>query len=327
MQGDQNSNWTCGGDAKKKRKNSWIPWALIALVVLLGLFLYHHHMKKKAVTSIPENVAETVVEKEELAREELKFGMEHYLRDDFKEAHIALKSAWDKGNVDAKAIIGSMYVLGQGVPKETDKGMKMLDEASEHGSAFAKSTLGEWYVHGRHGLEKNTEKGLGLIQEAIDTGKYYGYVAKARLYEDGAGLDKDFDKAIEYLKEAGARGYERAGSDIEAINIKPKYETTAKLYASEYSIPEYMEQKYNGQKVRLTGKVKKVGTHAHNTQIALVELDTHGNPYTIVCEFEKNEKVRVENLVKGKTIVVQGIGSGHTDKVIHLKDCWFPDAQ
>lgn len=331
MQEDQDSAWKCGGDSNingdPKQKKNGLPWKwiLVVLLVLLVWFLYHHHNKEKIVTTTEEAKMEAVDKANEAGWEELNAGTELYLRHNFPEAKTALESALEKGSVEAKAILGSMYVLGQGVAKDTHRGMEMLNKSAEDGSAFAKSILGQWYVHGGLGLEKNADKGLRLIQEAIDTGKYYGYVAKAKLYEEGAGYERDFDKAIEYIKEAAARGYKRADQDIEEINRKPKYETTAKLYATEYSIPEYLEHKYIGQKVRLTGTVKNVGARADNANITLVELDTGGNPYTIVCKFLESEKETASALTKGKTIAVQGIGDGHTNKTIHLKDCWFPD--
>lgn len=326
MQDEQNLNKTYGGDSPKQKKK-WIPWLLIVLLILLGLFFYRHQKKKEAAMAagpVEESVKHETTLRQEESQTELKLASELFWNKEYEDAKVHLELAVKEGNAEAMAILGSMYVLGQGVTRDGPKGMEMLNEAERSGSAFAKSIFGYWHTHGREGLEKSAKRGLELIQEAIDTGKYYGYVAKARLYEEGAGVEKDHDKAVEYLEEAKVRGYEAAEMEIERITQKPNYETTAELFASEYSIPQDMEEKYVGHKVRLTGKVKSTEAHKILTSVMNIELDTEGNPYTIVCETRADQKSIAETLVRGDTITIQGIGHGHKDKIIHLVDCWFP---
>lgn len=80
---------------------------------------------------------------------------------------------------------------------------------------------GEMYAHGSAGLEKNAERGIRLIEKAIERGKYYGYVAMAKLYETGAGVEKDFDKALFYYEQAAQHSYLQARNEIEEIGAHP----------------------------------------------------------------------------------------------------------
>lgn len=321
MPENQNENGTCGGQGPQRKKN-WISLIAIAILAVLGIFFYRH-MKVSDEAAIHVTVEPT--QETEPGWEDLKEGSEHYLQGKYEEAKEALERAIEKGNEEAKGMLGAMYVRGQGVKTDIKKGMEMLEESAENGSAYAKSTLGRWYVEGKHGLEQLSDKGMEMIDEAIDTGKYYGYVAKAKLYEVGAGVEKDFDKAVEFLKEAGERGYEHAEQEIEEIGKKAHYATTAKQYAEGYPEPENEERIYLGRNVRLTGAVKGVEPLQDNNDIILIELDTEGLQYTIICECNEDEKEKAKAVVKGQTITIQGVDEGIKDKAIHIHKCWFPE--
>lgn len=320
MQEDWNVNKPC--HAARKKKNWTMPVVISILALLLAAYCLNAWHRERQVAEISENGMRLSrnAEVTELARPEA-----HILNGDYREAKRLLENAASKGNAEAKAMLGSMYVFGQGMAADAQKGLVMLEEAAEEGSAYAKSTLGNWYVRGEQGLTKNIGKGLTLIDEASGSGEYYRYVAKARLYEDGVGVEKDSDKAISYFREAAEHGYSDAESHIAEIIKKPRYETTAKLYATEYSIPDYKKEKYIGQKVRLSGQVKAITTADNDSDIAVVELDTGGNPYTIAASVVKSEKNHAFALNKGEKVTLQGIGAGHTGKIIRLNDSWFPD--
>lgn len=326
MPEDQNKNGTCG-ESELQRKKKWIPWIAIVILAVLGIFFYRH-MKgsdEAAVhmTEEPAPVSEMIII--EPGGEDLKEGSEHYLQDKYEEAKEALERAAEKGSEEAKGMLGAMYVRGHGVKTDIKKGMEMLEESAKNGSAYAKSTLGRWYVEGKYGLEHMADKGMDMIDEAIDTGKYYGYVAKAKLYEAGEGVEKDFDKAVEFLKEAGERGYKHAKQEIEEIGKKPSFATTAKLYAEEYPGHDDEEKKYIGRKIRLTGTVKSVEPLKDNDDVILVELDTESNEYTIICECDEDVKEKAKALVKGQTVTIQGVDEGIKDKAIRFHKCWFPE--
>lgn len=326
MPENQNENGTCGGLGPQRKKN-WTPWIAIVLVVVLGMFFYSHEKgkDKTAVNVTEESAQEAGQEAAEPALDDLKEGREQYLQGKFEEAKEALERAAEKGSEEAKAMLGAMYVRGDGVKADIKKGMEMIEESAKKGSAYAKSTLGRWYVEGKYGLEKMSDKGIELIDEAIDTGKYYGYVAKARLYEVGDGVEKDFDKAVEFLKEAGKRGYERAEQEIEEISKKASYTTTAKQYAEEYPEPDDEENAYLGRRVRLTGVVKSVEPLVDNDDVIMVELDTEGSEYRIICEFDEDEKEKAKALVGGQTITIHGVDDGVKDKTIRVNKCKFPE--
>lgn len=164
-----------------------------------------------------------VPDEEDLAepgKEATKEGVSLYVKEKYEEAKEFLERAAEEGNADAKALLGKMYVLGRGVGQDVKKGIEYLEDAAERGSSYAMSELGMLYVEGKHGVEKAADKGLELINRSIESGKYYGYLAMAKLHAVGESVELNIEKAIEYIKQAGEHGYKFAAEEIEKLKEK-----------------------------------------------------------------------------------------------------------
>lgn len=220
---------------KQWYKKSWGIGAIIILILIAVWFIHGKNIKKP----IPQTTIETVAPNErtlhvaseykyipdrdlteEPGKESTIKGISMYAEGKYEEAKAFLEHAAKEGNADAKALLGKMYVYGQGVARDTLKGLEYLEDAAERGSDYAKAELGTLYVEGKEGVEKAGDKGLELIHRAIENGKYYGYLAMAKLHAAGEGVEQSSEKAIEYLKQAGEHGYRYAAEEIEKLKEK-----------------------------------------------------------------------------------------------------------
>ncbi len=133
-----------------------------------------------AVASIPEAVeatvdsiapAQTVIE---LAKDDIDLTPE--------EIEEATKLA-DAGNAEMQCAVGFLYLEGQGVPKNVDKGLNYLEKSAAQGFPEANVILGGLYVIGE------------VVPEDIAKGKQYLQKAAAAGNEDAIDLLKEIKEA------------------------------------------------------------------------------------------------------------------------------------
>lgn len=224
----------------KARRKRWLIWVVIIIALLSVLYIYKRqkwekievppaqHQESSSEYKMEEitpmfGMSSTVPDEDELTepgKAAAKEGVSLYMKEKYEEAKEFLERAAEEGNADAKALLGKMYILGRGVGKDVEKGLDYLEDAAERGSSYAMSELGMLYIEGRHGVEKAADKGLSLIHRSIEAGKYYGYLAMAKLHAAGESVEHSIEKAIEYLKQAGERGYKYAAEEIEKLKEK-----------------------------------------------------------------------------------------------------------
>jgi serine/threonine protein kinase len=86
---------------------------------------------------------------------------------DVRKAFECFKKAADKGDNDAKYLLGECYLRGNGTNRDEKRGIALLEESSQGGNLFAKDLLGTCYHRGV-GVEKDPSKALRLFTEAAD---------------------------------------------------------------------------------------------------------------------------------------------------------------
>ena len=121
--------------------------------------------------------------------------------------------------------IGKAYLLAKGVPVDVEKGRMWLDRAAEKGSLEAQMLLGSAYLSGIK-LPKDPQLAskylLQAAQQQRAVGSQRASQAQAQywvaiLYEQGRGLEKSHDKAIQFLQEAAGNGNFNAQFDLAAL--------------------------------------------------------------------------------------------------------------
>lgn len=135
------------------------------------------------------------------------------LREDESEEH---KSSEEGVKTQAEYSLGFMYIHGQGVSKDIDKGMALLLSAVDKGSVDAAITLGDIYRDDAY-ERVDYEKSFELYHKVNDYLKkddldivYY----LASCYLEGKGVKKDEVKGLEMLTEAAERGQIDSQNDL-----------------------------------------------------------------------------------------------------------------
>lgn len=159
----------------------------------------------------------------------------------FNEIDEACKHSTNPEDLNTLALL---YFNGVGVKQNINKGVEILQEAAEKGSAAAMDNIGNYYNSNWGGndldaamqwWQKAAEKGFGPSQATLGRlFKERGDYAQARkwvdkgvaqgnadaeylmgtFYTHGYGVDVDFDEAIKWYMKAAEKGHARAQSDV-----------------------------------------------------------------------------------------------------------------
>jgi TPR repeat protein len=129
------------------------------------------------------------------------------------------------GDVAAMVELGKAYWGGNNVPKDEEKGRGWLEKAAEKGSVEAEMLLGAAYLSGTN-LPKNRELAakylLQVAQQQHVDDAFKGSQALAQywvamMYEQGAGVEKSHNKAIQFLEMAAKNGNYPAQYDLGSL--------------------------------------------------------------------------------------------------------------
>jgi uncharacterized protein len=121
--------------------------------------------------------------------------------------------------------VGRAYLLGKGVPVDLEKGRMWLDRAAQQGSLDAQMLLGAGYLSGTK-LPKNPQLASTYLLQAAEQQEVVGRLRisqalaqywLASMYEQGTGLEKSHDKAMQFLRMAANNGSSTAEFDLGAL--------------------------------------------------------------------------------------------------------------
>ncbi|MFH2059073.1 MAG: tetratricopeptide repeat protein [Pseudomonadota bacterium] len=120
-----------------------------------------------------------------------------------KEEGLKLLIAYhESGNRDATGYLGQIYSLGQGVPKNVEKGLCLAKQSADANSLIGHFVLYYNYKNGI-GLEPDFALTLKHLKIAADGGHPVAMYELGTLYHLGKNIDQDLKKAF-YLFEKGA---------------------------------------------------------------------------------------------------------------------------
>jgi TPR repeat protein len=86
-------------------------------------------------------------------------------------------------------------------------------KAAAQGDAGAQAILGAMYVIG-HGVERDYEKAVSWLRKAAAQGSKEGQTGLAALYAQGLGVEPDFAEALRWYRKAADQGYSVAQRDL-----------------------------------------------------------------------------------------------------------------
>lgn len=88
----------------------------------------------------------------------------------YKEAEPLMRQAAELGNPNAMAILGSMYLLGQGVPENGKIALEWLEKAVSAGEAGSSAVLGMALATGKAGVKPDIARARELLTKAAQEG-------------------------------------------------------------------------------------------------------------------------------------------------------------
>lgn len=121
------------------------------------------------------------------------------------------QQAATQGHAMAQLKLGDAYYYGRGVEKDLAQAAKWYTQSAEKGNANAQYYLGLMYAAGKGGLEKSPAEAAKWYEKVVAQGKESGSFKDAAfnlalLYTDGAGVDRDVDRALDLYTKAGEAG-------------------------------------------------------------------------------------------------------------------------
>lgn len=134
----------------------------------------------------------------------------------------AVTAKAEGGDIASMLELGRAYFTGKGTPIDLDKAHLWLQRAADKGSFEAQMVLGTAHMNGTRFAKDDTlaAKYLQLAAEQIDIkpaelgARALAQYFLASLYEQGRGVEKSHDTAIQYLKLAATNGNSGAEFDL-----------------------------------------------------------------------------------------------------------------
>jgi uncharacterized protein len=172
-----------------------------------------------------EKAAQQLVKSEGIdnAQLELKLAMQYTDEKNFDKAIPLLTKLSTAGWGTAQRILGNLYVKGNGVQQETQRGVFWLTHAAERGDGIAQFELGRLYLGEALPNSPKADIPLALrwIQAAASNQDMVvagvAQDAMATLLIDGRFVPKDLNAAMAWAKKAKVSGYAGAEETIQQI--------------------------------------------------------------------------------------------------------------
>ena len=109
------------------------------------------------------------------------------------------------GSPKAQTYLAYIYLVGDGIEKDVEKGEYWLDKAMQQNDPLAFCMQGTRYYHG-DGVIKNFQKAFQLFENSALLGHIPAQYYLAKLFLIGRGVKKDFKKAFHWMKKAADAG-------------------------------------------------------------------------------------------------------------------------
>ena len=121
-----------------------------------------------------------------------------------------------QGYVTAIKDLAQMYLLGDQIPQDIERGLDLFELACRENHPEALLHFHEWYMHGRYGITKNEAKAKALLLKGVD---YSDHKAQQRVafyhYMGWCGFEINYSKARNLLESSAKGGLQES---ITALN-------------------------------------------------------------------------------------------------------------
>jgi len=104
---------------------------------------------------------------------------------------------------------GQRYLLGRGVPKNSEKAFQYFQQAAKHGDPFAANQIAYLFAAGK-GTTKNYLEAMKYYQLAADYGLASAQYNLGLFYQYGLGVKKNRQLAKQWILKASQQGFQPA---------------------------------------------------------------------------------------------------------------------
>lgn len=146
-----------------------------------------------------------------------------YLNGDGVARNTAMAAGWfrraaEAGHGDSAYNLGNAYRLGLGTPQDLAMAMQWYRFAADHGSAIAAFTLGRIYRLG-DGVRRDYPQAIDWLKIAADRKFAPAEQDLGQLYQEGIAVPRDLEKAINCYQRAASRGHTPAIYDLARLML------------------------------------------------------------------------------------------------------------
>ena len=124
------------------------------------------------------------------------------------------------GQILAGSIIGLMHLHGLGIAKDTQEGLRFLEEAAEANVPVAIWLLGLGYHYGVEGIPISIPLALKYYEQGAALGDPTSIYKLGTMYCDGDGVPQDWQRGVAYVKKASDLGWVGASVQLALLMIE-----------------------------------------------------------------------------------------------------------
>lgn len=132
-----------------------------------------------------------------------------------------LKKSANMGCVHSLYLLGKYYMDGVFLKKDLNKAEKTFIKADNMNNCYAQYKLSKIYFDSNGDLF-NPQKGMEFLCKSASSGYKYALYQLGKIYYNGVFVEKDINKAIQYLMAAAEKDCECAEKLLEYINNNSK---------------------------------------------------------------------------------------------------------
>lgn len=247
------------------RWSKWVGWSFAATILVTPLWAQaaEKSAAKHAAVPVPEAKTEDLYAGNSLERWMPKA---------------------ERGDIFAQYVLGHMYCVGQGVPKDMVKGLFWYRRAADQGFAPGQLALGTMYYNGE-GVKQDYTLAAKWFRLAAERGYDRAQSNLAAMYMNGTGVPQDYTLAIKWFRAAANQGY------------APAQYTLSRMYSDG------------------TGMSKPDVVVAYGLLRPLVEK---GNTAAVAAMKELLPKMNPDQIKKGQELAAQIRGKNRLNKALDV---------
>jgi TPR repeat protein len=146
----------------------------------------------------------------------IEIAMEAYNRKDYATASQLFRPLAEQGDPKAQAVLGLMYMRGQGVPHDDLEAADWFRKAAEQGDSTGEAWLGFSYFVGFGGVPEDRAEALRWYRKAAKQGNANGEEGLGTMFAAGLIVRHDDEQAAMWFRKAAEQGDAVAQNDLGA---------------------------------------------------------------------------------------------------------------